>query len=90
MHSILLAIKRPTPTGDTSADTSAVDKWWKAVQKLDGDATNNKGVETLNAGTYLIRADGGLIFLADCIRQAHGDNMQYKVLFFEESSELPK
>src|SRR2546422_1066445 len=90
MHSILLAIKRPMPTGNQAVDTAATEKWWKAADKLDNAAAPNKGVEILSAGTYLIRADDGLPFLADGIRQAHEDSLQYKVLFFEESPELPK
>ena len=89
MHSILLVIKRPKPTGERSVDDAAIGKWWTALEKFDNDAATSTGVERLNTGTYLIRSSDGLPTLADGIRLACGDKLEYKVLFFEESPELP-
>jgi hypothetical protein len=89
VNSILLAIKRPAITQNASANAAAIGKWWKAIEKFDSDAATNKGVEVLNAGTYLIRSNDGLLLLADGIRLAHGESLEYKVLFFEQPAELP-
>jgi hypothetical protein len=88
MHSVLLVIKRPASTGKEDADRVADEKWWNALRKFDSDAATNKGCEILNSGTYLIRANDGLKILADGIGLAHG-TFEYKVLFFDECSELP-
>jgi hypothetical protein len=88
VHSILLVIKRPIKTGQASVDSIALSKWWKALERFDNDAETSKGVERLNTGTFLIRADVGLLFLADGIRLAHENSLEYKVLFFEKSPEF--
>jgi hypothetical protein len=88
VHSILLVIKRPIKTGQTSVDSAALSKWWKSLERFDNDAETSKGVERLNTGTFLIRADVGLLFLADGIRLAHENSLEYKVLFFEKSPEF--
>ena len=78
-------MKRPL-----DSDSVAVDKWWQAARTLESDKSSKKGVEILNIGTYLIRADDGLPFLGLAICQCVADGIQYKVLFFEETPELPK
>jgi hypothetical protein len=78
-------MKRPL-----DSDNIAVNKWWQAARSVESDETSKKGVEILNIGTYLIRADDGLPFLGHTICRCVADGIPYKVLFFEETPELPR
>jgi hypothetical protein len=85
MNTILLVIECPL-----NADTSKLGKWLKIAETAGGVSKPNTGYDTLNAGTFLIRSSDGLCFLGHAIGQSQEDGFQYRVLFFEKPSELPK
>jgi hypothetical protein len=85
MHSILLVIKNPP-----ADDSEKTGKWLQLSETCARAAMPNKGYDLLSAGTFLIHTDEGLHFLGLAICQAKQDGLQYRVLFFDESSELPK
>jgi hypothetical protein len=84
MQTILLVLKRPS-----ESDGTGIDRWCKAVETVNRIATPNKGVQTLTSGCWQIDAEFGLSVLGRGICAAEEAALSYKVLFFNESPELP-
>jgi len=74
----------------SGSDDRRKGKWWQIAEAVQNDSSSSKGVEILNAGTWLIVADDGLPFLGLAIRQAVEYGFQYRIFFLPETPELPK
>jgi hypothetical protein len=85
MNKILLVI-----TCAPKSDQKTLEKWLKFAETVSSVAKSDNGYDILNSGTFLIHAIDGLSFLGHAINQAQQDGFSYRVLFLEESSELPK
>jgi hypothetical protein len=86
MNSIFFVLK-----GAAQDDAVGISKWWSTAKIIASHAKQpNKDVEMLNAATWLIRSNEGLRFLGHAIGLAGDNGLEYKILFFEKTSEFER
>ncbi|HVM60544.1 MAG TPA: hypothetical protein VMV72_06710 [Verrucomicrobiae bacterium] len=83
MHSILLIAEMPQALSEREQPS-----WIYQLKTIEANALQDAGgdasLEKLNAGCWLLSANGGLSILASLIRGLEHSKMKYRVLFFEE------
>ena len=76
---ILLTIPKPERN-----EHAAIKTWENLVAKLRDEVLQNKGVEMLSEGVFLILAESGLCFFGSSVAAAHEANLLYESRFFEK------